>query len=151
VTEVRVLRGVRSPEVLDLRVELQLDSRRPPEAQVRAWIDSEPNGGLGTEAEVPMERRRGFAWHGTVPLPSPAGTFVLYRLAIWAATGAVWSFQVRDRNTGLTLHDDSDTLHTPKLWLVGTCPLKQAAPVVDLAMRAELGRLIVLSERRCGR
>jgi hypothetical protein len=112
---------------------------------VRLWVDHGFSGDLRSENELALELTRRWSWRTTVAVDA-AGAF-FYRLGISAPGGAVWSLRIRDCVRQRDVLVDSDSLVTPKSWLLGSCelPNEDASPLpVELsALSVPAGRATV--------
>jgi hypothetical protein len=134
--------------LIDLRLSLELQSRLPT-PEVRAFIDLQPELGLGSERELPL-RQRGREWVGTFAIGEVGPRSFLYRVALAAHRGARWDLAIYERRSGATLLADSDTLELTKCWLVGSCdgpqaPARTPTGALGSAGGASACRLLVAS------
>lgn len=91
-------------------------------SDVRIFLDSEPQGGLASERELPLRRSADNAWSGTFVVRGDRREGFIYRIGMKAEPGTVWSLEVRESGAaGRALLADSDTVVMPKEWLVGFC------------------------------
>lgn len=108
--------------LIDLR--FSMDCKLEDEcSEVRAWIDLQPDVGLGSEIELPL-RRRGAReeWVGTFGLGRTALPYFLYRIGIAGREGIAWELSIRQRGGRLLMHD-ADVSTMAKCWLVGSCDI----------------------------
>jgi hypothetical protein len=112
--------------LIELTVTLSL-AERGLTPQARAWVDLQPDGSLHSELELPLHPRGSGRWMGVMGVAEPTPECFFYRLGIVAHAGAQWSLKVRDRDRGRDILVDTDTLTSPKCWLIGSCALGSAA------------------------
>jgi hypothetical protein len=134
--------------LIDLRMSLSVDTGQS--AEVRAWIDLQPDQGLGSEIELPLRRRGRREWVGTFAVGEAQPRYFLYRVALAAHVGASWEMQIRERGSGTLLLTDADTFTLAKCWLVGSCdaPMEHrisAERSYDSASSATACRLLLAS------
>ncbi len=110
--------------LIDLR--FSMDSQPEDGSEVRAWIDLQPDVGLGSEIELPLRRLGGREWAGSFALGRLELPYFLYRIGIAGREGATWELSIRQRGGGLLMLD-ADVSTMAKCWLVGSCdiPLPQ--------------------------
>jgi hypothetical protein len=92
--------------------------------EVRAWVDLSPDGGLGSERELPLQRDGAHEWIGAFVVRDSLD--FLYRVGLLAHPGARWSLCLRHRGSNRELLSDCDTLPLAKSWLVGSCRVASA-------------------------
>jgi hypothetical protein len=95
--------------------------------QARAWVDLQPDGSLHSELELPLHPLGPGRWMAVMGIGEPTPECFFYRLGIVAHVGAQWSLKVRDRDLGRDILADTDTLTSPKCWLIGSCALRSDA------------------------
>jgi hypothetical protein len=136
--------------LIDLRMSLIVDSSEPT-PEVRAFIDLQPDRGLGSEIELPLRRRSKREWVGTFAVGDSQPRYFLYRVALAAHVGASWELLIRERGENTPLLADADTFTLAKCWLVGSCdaPSEQrrvsAEQTLDSATGATACRLLLAS------
>jgi hypothetical protein len=109
--------------MIEMRIWVEAGDGRAPEVQ--AFVDLEPDCGLGAENVLPLQQLGHHEWVGMFCIADRATRF-LYRVGIAAEEGADWSLTVRDRGLELDLFSDADSLPASKSWFVGSCPLASA-------------------------
>lgn len=133
--------------LIDLHLSLELDPRQP-NAEVRAFVDLQPNRGLSSERELPLVRRNAANWVGSFAMSEAPGCQFLYRVALVAHAGASWELLFTERKSGVELLADADRLEIAKCWLVGSCegprPKREPVePAFDSARGATACRLLL--------
>lgn len=139
--------------LIDLRFSLEVDPACGRNAEIRAWIDLQPEVGLGSEIELPLRRTGKREWIGTFGLGRAGLPYFLYRIGIAAHEGAAWELTIRQRGGGVLIHD-ADVSTLAKSWLVGNCDIPlprelQSATGNDSA-RAAAGNLLGGGPSRLG-
>jgi len=150
--------------LIDLRMSVNVHAGQSA-PEVRAFIDLQPDRGLGSEIELPLRLRgkrestsrrreapaRCHQWVGSFAVGDSQPRYFLYRVALAAHVGASWELLIRERGSGTPLLADADTLTLAKYWLVGSCdaPNEQrriaAAQTLDSARGATACRLLLAS------
>lgn len=119
--------------------------------EVRAYVDLQPDRGLGSEIELPLRRRGKREWVGTFAVGASQPRYFLYRVALAAHVGASWELLIRERGSGTPLLTDADTVTLAKCWLVGSCDAPSehkrisAEQTLDSAAGATACRLLLAS------
>lgn len=131
--------------LIDLRFSLDAEPDRSVCTEVRAWIDLQPEVGLGSEIELPLRRLGARDWLGSFALGRAGLPYFLYRIGLAANEGAAWELNIRQRGAGVLMHD-ADVSTMAKCWLVGNCDIPlprelQSATGNDSA-RAAAGNLL---------
>jgi len=116
--------------LIELTVTLSL-AERGLTPQVRAWVDLHPDGSLHSELELPLHAQRPGRWTAMMGIAEPTPECFFYRLGIVSHVGAQWSLKVRDRDRRRDILVDTDTLTSPKCWLIGSCALRSDALGAD--------------------
>jgi len=106
---------------LEFHVRLEAEADCLPE--VRAWIDLQPDAGLGSETELCLRRAPLNTWVGSFATPLSSAGYFLYRIGLVAHPGALWSLRIRQTHDDREVLSDGDVAPLAKSWLVGTCPL----------------------------
>ena len=111
-----------------LNLELVISCKPAPEAvqaaQIRAWVDPQPERGLESEFELSLERVSQHIRRVAIELAHPS-SYLFYRVGLAADPSAVWQLLIREAKSGRVLHEDSDLLALPKVYLFGSCRLSQ--------------------------
>ena len=108
--------------LIDLRFSMDTDLASRAGSEVRAWIDLQPNVGLGSEIELPLRRRGTRDWLGSFALGRTELPYFLYRIGIAGHEGAAWELSIRQRGGAVLMHD-ADISTMAKCWLVGSCDI----------------------------
>lgn len=123
--------------------------------RVRLWVESMERSTIA-ETEICLAEQGPGSWTGRIPrdLLGASGSF-LYRLAIAARAGSLWSMQLLDEETSLPLERDCDVMDECKTWLVGSCSpartrsaRKPMAPARDSAPSADPSHTMVRCAQR---
>jgi hypothetical protein len=112
--------------LIEVRLSFEVDAERC-KPQARAFIDLAPEGGFGSELELPLRQLGRTVWVGAFVLGEKHPLEFLYRLGLIAHRGAEFWLSFRHRGLGRDLLTDGDTLPAAKCWLVGSCPLPAPA------------------------
>lgn len=104
---------------MDLTLQLHVEGRAS-RADVRAWIDFDPDGDLYSESELPLRRLGRGKWIGTFCMDGESASTFYYRLGIAAPVGSQWCLTLRDQTRQRDVLVDGDLLGLPKCWLVGS-------------------------------
>jgi hypothetical protein len=108
--------------LIDLHFSLETDGRNRDTSEVRAWIDLQPDVGLGSEIVLPLRRRGARDWHGSFGVGRNGLNYFLYRIGIAGHEGAAWELTLRERRGAVLMHD-ADVSTMAKYWLVGSCDI----------------------------
>lgn len=125
---------------MDLTLQLHVEGGAS-RAEVRAWIDFDPDGDLHSESELPLRRVGRGTWTGSFCMDGESSRTFFYRLGIAAPVGSQWCLTIRDQSRQRDVLVDSDLLGLPKCWLVGSWSPRvpaatRAAPQVELVRHA---------------
>jgi hypothetical protein len=126
--------------LIDLRMSLNVEAGAAA-PEVRAFIDLQPERGLGSEIELPLRRRGKREWVGTFAVGESQPRYFLYRVALAAHVGASWELLIRERGSRTPLLTDADTFTLAKCWLVGSCdaPSEQKRISAEQALGSATG------------
>ena len=90
-------------------------------SEVRAFIDQQPEAGLGTEMELFLSRRGRRQWHATFVIDASKSAEFFYRIGVVAQPETEWELRIHQRGVPRDLLVDRDQVARPKSWLGGTC------------------------------
>lgn len=110
-----------------IELTLSLDVDATCESEARAFIDLDPEQGLGSEREVPLWPAGEHQWRGMFSVDDNQRGDFAYRLGVVAQKDAEWALSFRLAGCGAELLSDCDRLVGPKSWLIGTCSTRVGA------------------------